>query len=102
MSKIAENGIVREMTADEQSKFDAIIGDNGSHSVDSEFDRQMRNLRSKRDRLLSESDWTQSNDSPLTDAKKTEWATYRTSLRNLTSGLSTVDDVDSVTWPTKP
>jgi hypothetical protein len=28
--------------------------------------------------------------------------TYRQALRDLPSGLSTVDDVDTVTWPTKP
>tara|TARA_E500000178_G_scaffold12075_1_gene11738 strand:- start:150 stop:458 length:309 start_codon:yes stop_codon:yes gene_type:complete len=102
MSKIAVNGIVRDMTADEQAKFDAIIGDNDNHSVDTDFDRQMRNLRNKRDRLLSECDWTQSPDSPLTDTKKTEWATYRTNLRNLTNGLTTLEEVNAVVWPTKP
>lgn len=66
------------------------------------FDRAMKNLRVKRDRLLTESDWTQSPDSPLTDSKKTEWATYRTNLRNLTNGLTTVEQVNGVTWPTKP
>ena len=67
-----------------------------------EFDTAMEDLRAKRDRLLTECDWTQSPDSPLTDAKKTEWATYRTSLRNLTNGLTTVEQVNNVTWPTKP
>ena len=67
-----------------------------------EFDMAMEDLRAKRNRLLTESDWTQSPDSPLTDAKKTEWATYRTSLRNLTNGLTTVEQVNGVTWPTKP
>ena len=66
------------------------------------FEMAIINLRIKRNRLLTESDWTQSPDSPLTDAKKTEWATYRTSLRNLTNGLTTVEQVKSVTWPTKP
>ena len=66
------------------------------------FDRAMKNLRVKRDRLLTECDWTQSPDSPLTDSKTTEWATYRTNLRNLTNGLTTVEQVNGVTWPTKP
>ena len=67
-----------------------------------ELDNAMKDLRTKRNRLLTECDWTQSPDSPLTDAKKTEWATYRTSLRNLTNGLTTVEQVNGVTWPTKP
>jgi len=62
----------------------------------------MENLRTKRNSLLTESDWTQGQDSPLTDSKKTEWATYRTNLRNLTNGLTTVEQVNGVTWPTKP
>jgi hypothetical protein len=28
--------------------------------------------------------------------------TYRQSLRDITNGLSTVEDVNNVTWPTKP
>ena len=40
-------------------------------------------LRRERDRRLAKSDWTQASDSPLTGSKKTEWATYRQSLRDL-------------------
>lgn len=39
--------------------------------------------RNERNKLLTESDWTQGNDSPLSNSKKTEWANYRTALRNL-------------------
>jgi len=28
--------------------------------------------------------------------------TYRQNLRDLTNGLSTVEDVNNITWPTKP
>jgi len=64
------------------------------------FDRAMANLRSKRDRLLASCDWVMMSDSPIAD--KTAWQTYRQSLRDITSGLSTVDNVNNVTWPTKP
>ena len=49
--------------------------------------------RSERNRLLAETDWTQGNDSPLSSDKKTEWANYRTALRNLpsTNGWPNVD-----------
>ena len=66
-------------------------------------------LRMERDRLLAESDWTQMPDSPLTDSQKTQWATYRQSLRDMTDTYSTVPldkkgymDWEKVTWPTKP
>ena len=49
--------------------------------------------------LLSDSDWTQSNDSPLSDSKKAEWATYRQSLRDLPA---TESDPENATFPTKP
>ena len=59
-------------------------------------------LRLKRDALLGESDWTQTTDSPLTDAKKAEWATYRQSLRDLPSEYSNSDNIDDVVFPTQP
>ena len=46
--------------------------------------------RKTRNDLLDTSDWTQMNDSPLTNELKTAWATYRQELRGLT-------DVDA--WP---
>ena len=57
--------------------------------------------RETRNELLAESDWTQTNDSPLTDDAKTSWATYRTALRNLPSNENwpSLEDAD---WPTKP
>ncbi len=50
--------------------------------------------------LLQESDWTQSEDSPLTAEKKTEWKTYRQALRDLPSTQFT--HLDQVTWPETP
>ena len=65
-----------------------------------EFDNAMENLRTKRNNLLTESDWTVLPDSPIAD--KTAWQNYRTELRDLTNGLTTVEEVDAVIWPTKP
>lgn len=65
-------------------------------------------VRVLRDKKLAESDWTQSPDSPLTDSKKTEWATYRQELRDMMEDLTVplnekgfVDET-SLVWPTKP
>ena len=63
---------------------------------------QLTLLRDERNQLLLESDWTQGIDSPLDSSKKTEWQTYRQSLRDVTSGISSVSDVENITWPTKP
>ena len=60
----------------------------------------MRSLRRDRNRLLAESDWTVLPDSPIAD--KTAWQTYRTKLRDITENLTTVEDVETVVFPTKP
>ena len=59
-------------------------------------------IRRERDKLLTESDWTQANDSPLTDANVAKWKTYRTSLRDLPSDQSSKTKYSDITWPTKP
>ena len=55
--------------------------------------------RTTRDKKLSASDWTQMADSPLASDKKTEWATYRASLRDLPSASGFPH---TMTWPTEP
>tara|TARA_R100000234_G_scaffold16682_1_gene9073 strand:+ start:263 stop:478 length:216 start_codon:yes stop_codon:yes gene_type:complete len=70
----------------------------------------MEKLRQERNKLLEQSDWTQANDSPLSDTKKAEWKTYRQALRDMTKNASPklIDvpphsvDPSSVTFPTKP
>ena len=56
-------------------------------------------LRSSRNKVLANSDWTQAADSPLSDAKKAEWATYRQQLRDLPANTS---DPANPTWPAPP
>ena len=60
------------------------------------------NIRRERDKLLTESDWTQGGDSPLTSAKKTEWATYRTKLRDVPKDQKDKTTYASITWPSQP
>ena len=62
------------------------------------FDRAMSSLRQKRDALLKSTDYLALSDNTLS----AEMSTYRQSLRDITNGLSTVEDVNNVTWPTKP
>ena len=63
-----------------------------------EFDMAMEDLRAKRNNLLKDTDHLALSDQTLS----TEMTTYRQSLRDITNGLTTVEDVNSVTWPTKP
>lgn len=66
----------------------------------SPFSLAMENFRIRRNSLLAQSDWTVLPDSPIAD--KTAWQNYRTELRDLTNGLTTVEEVEAVIWPTKP
>jgi len=58
-------------------------------------------IRERRTILLKLCDWTQGQDSPLSDSKKTEWQTYRQALRDLPSN-NTATHVDNIVWPTEP
>ena len=60
----------------------------------------MEYLRVRRGHELTACDWTQAVDSPLSDTKKTEWATYRQALRDLPT--TTYTAIDDIVWPTKP
>ena len=57
--------------------------------------------RTTRDKLLADSDWTQMNDSPLTNEAKTAWATYRQELRDLTD-LDAWPNLADEDWPVAP
>jgi hypothetical protein len=54
--------------------------------------------RMYRDDLLAACDWTQTVDSPLDDATKAAWATYRQELRDLPSA----EGFPNVAFPTPP
>ena len=63
-----------------------------------EFDKAMEDLRFKRNRLLAETDHYALADQTLSD----DMRTYRQDLRDITNGLTTVAEVEAVTFPTKP
>ena len=62
------------------------------------FDRAINNLRAKRNSLLASTDYLALSDNTLSAAM----SSYRQSLRDLTEGLSTVEQVNSVVFPVKP
>ena len=66
--------------------------------LENETEGQWVRIRRKRTRYLTETDWTQLPDSPLTNQKQTEWQIYRQALRDITSQLSPF----SISWPTPP
>jgi hypothetical protein len=60
--------------------------------------RALADLRSKRNRLLAETDFYGNSDVTMSD----DMTTYRQALRDLPSGKDTVDKCKNATWPTKP
>jgi hypothetical protein len=84
--KVVNGQAVAKTDAEKQSYDDT----RNAETVDS--------LRDRRNILLAQSDWTQSPDSPLTNAKKQEWAVYRQQLRDMPSTA----DPENPTWPSQP
>ena len=91
---ILENGVRRQMTDAEEDARDAeeLLWANES------FDRAIETLRIDRNRRIVETDYLALSDVTMSDA----WKTYRQSLRDITSGVDTVEKAENVTWPTKP
>ena len=56
-------------------------------------------VRSQRDDLLRDSDWTQMPDSPLSESEKEAWKGYRQELRDVPQQEGFPE---AVTWPTLP
>jgi hypothetical protein len=88
------DGVQIELTAQEiaQRQADEIAWNNGA------FDRSLASLRAKRNSLLASTDYLALSDNTLS----AEMSEYRQSLRDITEGLSTVEQVNSVVFPTKP
>jgi len=63
-----------------------------------ELDMAMEDLRSKRNKLLAETDYLALSDQTLS----AEMNTYRQQLRDITNGLTTVEEVEAVEFPEKP
>ena len=60
--------------------------------------RALAELRSRRNRLLAETDFWGNSDMTMSD----DMTTYRQALRDLPAGKDTVDKCNNATWPTKP
>jgi hypothetical protein len=63
-----------------------------------ELDMAMADLRAKRNKLLADTDYLALADNTMTE----ELITYRQALRDITNGLTTVEQVNAVAFPTKP
>jgi TPP-dependent pyruvate/acetoin dehydrogenase alpha subunit len=88
------NGNVVAFTAEEET-----AADNAEAAWnDGAYDRAIADLRSKRNRLLAETDFYALSDVTMSDDMKN----YRQDLRDLPSGKDTLEKVNNTTFPTKP
>jgi len=81
------NGTTPIPKADIEAQFTAV-----------EFDTAMEDLRTKRNKLLADTDYLALSDNTMS----TDMTTYRQSLRDITNNLTTKAQVDAVIFPTKP
>ena len=88
------NGNRVQFTAEEETARDA----EEKAWADGAVGRAQANLRSKRNRLLAETDFYALSDVTMSDSM----TTYRQDLRDLPAGKDTLDKVHNATWPTKP
>mgnify|MGYP002623246443 CR=1 FL=1 len=88
------NGIQVPFTAEEEAQRDA----EEQAWNDGAFDRAIANLRERRNALLSSTDFYALSDVTMSDEIKK----YRQDLRDITEGLTTVEEVKAVEFPTKP
>ena len=63
-----------------------------------ELDMAMSNLRAKRNKLLSDTDYLALSDNTMTE----EMTAYRQALRDITEGLTTKEQAEAVVFPNKP
>ena len=62
------------------------------------FDRAIADLRTKRNKLLQDTDFHGMSDNTMS----ADMTTYRQELRDITSGITTVAQANAVVFPTKP
>ena len=81
------NGTTPISKADIEAQFPAV-----------ELDMAMSTLRTKRNKLLQDTDFHALSDNTMS----AEMTTYRQELRDITEGITTVEQANAVVFPTKP
>ena len=86
-----EDGVELALTSEEEAARDV----EEQEWADEVPVREMEDIRSHRNRLLTETDWMANSDVTMSDA----WKTYRQDLRDIPASNTVYKDV---TWPTQP
>ena len=82
-----ENGTTPIPKADIEAQFPIV-----------ELDNAMSTLRAKRNKLLQDTDFYGMSDNTMSS----DMTTYRQALRDITSGITTVQEAELVVFPSKP
>ena len=90
MVKFNINGVEQELNNEQLAQYQV--------SSQEEFKIAISNLRVERNKLLAKTDFYANSDVTMSS----EITTYRQELRDITNGLTTVEDIEAVVFPTKP
>jgi hypothetical protein len=105
--KIEELGIYEQATQVFNNEKQRIANEEKAKAEATEAARDYwKEFRDLRNKKLTECDWTQTLDAPLTEEQKTSWKIYRQALRDLTKNITDpkvlVNNSNNLGWPTKP
>jgi hypothetical protein len=102
MTDARVSAFFQELPPNHQLTFDSdnlpVISEIPPLTEEQQFEVSISELRSKRNSILAQTDYLALSDHTLSSEMKT----YRQKLRDITNDLTTVEQVDAVTWPEKP
>jgi hypothetical protein len=91
-------GKIVDLTAEEISE----RNDSQTAWEDNAFNRAIEKLRNDRNKLLADSDWEVTMAKEKGTNLSSAFKTWRQDLRDITEGLTTVEEVEGVVFPEKP
>lgn len=98
--RIEELGIYQQAVIDFNNELKRIEDEQKAREEAIEASRDYwEELRSLRNRKLSQSDWTQVSDAPFAEEQKVSWQSYRQALRDLPENT---EDPKNPVWPVAP
>jgi len=75
------------------------VADMDDEAKTAKDEEQAKNVRTQRTEKLRDCDWTQLDDTPMSNTQKAGWATYRQALRDVPKQANFPFDIQ---WPTQP
>lgn len=92
---IGDTALADNWIASDTALIGDLYSDGAFFTPEPDADAQWAVVRTERNKLLADCDWTQLPDAPVDAA---EWAVYRQALRDVTSQANP----DNIEWPVSP